>query len=265
MAGPPRLFAGIAAITNSKLTSERSMNLRTLLTLTGLAAGLSLAFANEGHNPAAAAKSDSYPLTTCVVSGDKLGEMGDPVKYTYRQPGQPDRVVEFCCKDCIADFEKDPAKYLAQLDAAAAGHTPTGMKAAAPAEAQSSSMAGCCATGTESCCAVVKAYLPIASALAADDLAQAQNAAATLARQAKADGMTAVYRPALAVIHAGDLAAAREAFKSLSNEVTPLVENNKDYVVMHCPMAKADWVQTDATVRNPYYGKAMLSCGMPKK
>jgi hypothetical protein len=62
----------------------------------------------------------AYPLTTCVVSGDKLGEMGKPVEYVWKQAGKPDRVVMFCCKDCIADFEKDPAKYVQKLDAAAA-------------------------------------------------------------------------------------------------------------------------------------------------
>ncbi len=241
------------------------MSIRTLLTLAGFAAAIPFAFAHEGHEHAAAtAKSDSYPLTTCIVSGDKLGEMGDPVKYTYKQPGKPDRVIEFCCKDCIKDFEKDPTKYLAQLDAATAGQPGTAAKSTGTAG--NSAMAGCCAAGeTDTCCALVKAYVPVAEALAADDLAQAQSAAATLARQAKASDMTKIYQASIPVIHAADIATARNAFKALSSEITPLVQNNKDYVVMHCPMAKADWVQTDANVRNPYYGKAMLSCGMPKK
>jgi hypothetical protein len=62
---------------------------------------------------------DNYPLTTCVVSGDDLQEMGHPVTYTYKQAGQPDRVVKFCCKNCIDDFKKDPQKYLAIIDDAA--------------------------------------------------------------------------------------------------------------------------------------------------
>ena len=67
----------------------------------------------------------AYPLTTCVVSGDKLGgDMGAPVDYVYKEKGKPDRLVRFCCKDCIADFEKEPAKYLKKLDEAAAGKTP---------------------------------------------------------------------------------------------------------------------------------------------
>jgi hypothetical protein len=29
-------------------------------------------------------------------------------------------------------------------------------------------------------------------------------------------------------------------------------------------MAKAGWLQADKTVRNPYFGQAMLSCGQIK-
>ena len=62
-----------------------------------------------------AAKTDTYPLTTCVVSGEKLGEMGDAVIFNYEG-----REVRFCCKDCKKDFLKDPAKYLKMIDDAAA-------------------------------------------------------------------------------------------------------------------------------------------------
>ena len=57
-----------------------------------------------------AADPTPYPLTTCIVSGDKLGDMGKPVMVDYK--GQQ---VCFCCKSCIDDFEKDPSKYLAKL------------------------------------------------------------------------------------------------------------------------------------------------------
>ena len=60
----------------------------------------------------------AYPLTTCVVSGEKLGEMGDIVEYTHKEEGKPDRLVRFCCSSCIMKFKKDPAKYLAKLDEA---------------------------------------------------------------------------------------------------------------------------------------------------
>lgn len=62
----------------------------------------------------------SYPLTTCVVSDEKLGEMGDAVDYLHHEAGKPDRLVRFCCKHCIDDFKKDPAKYLQKIDEAEA-------------------------------------------------------------------------------------------------------------------------------------------------
>lgn len=63
----------------------------------------------------------SYPLKTCVTSDEELGSMGDSPEYIYRVKGQPDRLVIFCCKGCDEDFLKEPAKYLAKLDAAAKG------------------------------------------------------------------------------------------------------------------------------------------------
>jgi len=56
----------------------------------------------------------SYPLTTCVVSGDKLGAMNSPVIIDYHGTE-----VRFCCHDCVATFNENPAKYLAKLQLAA--------------------------------------------------------------------------------------------------------------------------------------------------
>ena len=76
------------------------------------------------NTPAAPAPDDAavvkaqlptYPLETCVVSGDKLGGMGSPVDYVHEG-----RLIRFCCSGCIATFKKDPAKYLKLIDEAAA-------------------------------------------------------------------------------------------------------------------------------------------------
>lgn len=62
-----------------------------------------------------------YPTTTCLVSGEKLGgDMGDSIDYIYREEGKPDRLISFCCKDCVGNFNKNPQKYLKVLDAAKA-------------------------------------------------------------------------------------------------------------------------------------------------
>lgn len=52
----------------------------------------------------------AYPLTTCVVSGEKLGSMGAPVKVTHEG-----KEVRLCCKSFIEKFEADPAKYAAMV------------------------------------------------------------------------------------------------------------------------------------------------------
>ena len=60
-----------------------------------------------------AAPKGAYPLTTCVVSGEKLGEMGDPVVVTR------DGVeIHLCCKNCIKELDADPKKFEAMVTAA---------------------------------------------------------------------------------------------------------------------------------------------------
>src|SRR5581483_1120534 len=104
-------------------------------------------------------------------------------------------------------------------------------------------------------CELVDAYVPIAKALAADDLKAARAAAVELVKQADADGMTGIVAHAKVIARAKDLAAARAEFKPLSAEIVPLVDDD-DVVVMTCPMAKADWVQAKGPTANPYYGRA---------
>ncbi len=58
-----------------------------------------------------AGKAKPYPLTTCIVSGDDLEEMGGAVTFIHN--GQE---IKLCCKPCKKDFKKDPAKYLKQLE-----------------------------------------------------------------------------------------------------------------------------------------------------
>jgi hypothetical protein len=60
-----------------------------------------------------AVQSESYPLTTCPVSGMKLGSMGEPVDYVHEG-----RLVRFCCAGCIGSFQEDPTAAMALLEAA---------------------------------------------------------------------------------------------------------------------------------------------------
>lgn len=52
-----------------------------------------------------------YPLDTCLVSGEKLGSMGEPIVIIHE--GQE---IRFCCDACVPKFKKDPAKYLSKLN-----------------------------------------------------------------------------------------------------------------------------------------------------
>jgi YHS domain-containing protein len=62
----------------------------------------------------------AYPIDWCIVSGEKLGEMGPPVEYDYNG-----RQIKFCCGGCVKKFEADPAMYIAKLDSAAAAMKPS--------------------------------------------------------------------------------------------------------------------------------------------
>lgn len=78
--------------------------MKTILTLAFMLGVSSL-------NAADAPKPFPSSLKTCVVSGDKLGEMGKP--YVFTHEGQE---VKLCCKDCLKDFKKDPAKYMKMIN-----------------------------------------------------------------------------------------------------------------------------------------------------
>lgn len=60
-----------------------------------------------------AAQGKAYPLTTCPVSGEKLGAMGDPLDLVVGN-----RLVRVCCKGCIKGVLKDRDAAIAKLDAA---------------------------------------------------------------------------------------------------------------------------------------------------
>lgn len=68
---------------------------------------------------------------------------------------------------------------------------------------------------------------------------------------------------ALEVAKAKSIDAAREAFKKLSRPMAMWASMSKPagVNVVFCSMAKGSWLQTDKKIRNPYYGKKMLTCG----
>jgi uroporphyrinogen-III decarboxylase len=83
----------------------------TVLTASLLAAPL-VGFAADQKTDT---KAKPYPLKTCVVSGEKLGGDMDPYVFVYK--GQE---IKLCCKDCLKDFNKAPAKYMKKIEEAEA-------------------------------------------------------------------------------------------------------------------------------------------------
>ena len=98
---------GVLALT-TKLTATAAESAMPGCTLSGCCGG-AMAM------PMAETSTNATPdlLATCPVSGEKLGEMGKPVVFTYK-----DQEVKLCCKSCKKDFDKDPEKYMAKIRAA---------------------------------------------------------------------------------------------------------------------------------------------------
>jgi YHS domain-containing protein len=61
------------------------------------------------------AKAKPYPLDTCLVSGEKLDADPRMKSHVFVHKGQE---IKLCCKSCLKSFNKEPEKYLKQLEAA---------------------------------------------------------------------------------------------------------------------------------------------------
>lgn len=55
-----------------------------------------------------------YPLDICLITGEKLGSMGEPYVFEYQG-----REVKLCCKGCKKEFDAGAAKFVAKIDEAA--------------------------------------------------------------------------------------------------------------------------------------------------
>ncbi len=77
----------------------------------------------------------------------------------------------------------------------------------------------------------------------------------------KAEMLTAVQK----IARKADLEKQRPAFAELSALFWPLIKasGNSGHKVYYyyCPMKKAYWISTEAVIKNPYFGAAMLNCG----
>jgi hypothetical protein len=76
-------------------------------TMTLMASLLLAACAGTGIT---ASKVKPYTSDMCALTDNKLGSMGTPVTKVYG-----DQEVKFCCKPCVAKFEKNLDANLAKL------------------------------------------------------------------------------------------------------------------------------------------------------
>jgi hypothetical protein len=121
--------------------------------------------------------------------------------------------------------------------------------------------------------AALASYFPVADALAKDDETGSKSAAekfaASLANLTLPEDS---HLPHLTqtLAAAEDIKSRRAAFQSVSDSLIALVRSHAidqldNLYVVHCPMAfksdGANWLSAVPTVRNPYYGDAMLNCG----
>ena len=75
---------------------------------------------HEAAAPTTQPTADAYPMTTCPVTGAKLGSMGEPIDVEVKG-----RIVKVCCPGCVETVKADPGRYLAMLDEAEhASHAP---------------------------------------------------------------------------------------------------------------------------------------------
>jgi len=73
--------------------------------------------------------------------------------------------------------------------------------------------------------------------------------------------------------HFKSLGELRKSFNQISESIITMEiafkPNNETLYVLHCPMANnnkgGDWISASKEVKNPYYGKAMLTCGEVSK
>jgi hypothetical protein len=116
---------------------------------------------------------------------------------------------------------------------------------------------------------VLEHYLAIQKELVKDSIKGVDEHANAIAKAVKDDRMKMlspdVAAQAEKLAGAKDLKAAREADKPLSASLIKYLADNKagtgTYHEAYCPMARASWLQTEKTIKNPYMGRAMPGCG----
>lgn len=116
--------------------------------------------------------------------------------------------------------------------------------------------------------AVVDPYLTIQAALVHDSIDGVTVNAEAIAVAARALGETAaaIETAAAGLAAAGDLDSARVKFGALNDALDRYRHDQNlrwpDGVRQaYCPMVRNTWLQKERRIANPYYGRAMPTCG----
>ena len=122
--------------------------------------------------------------------------------------------------------------------------------------------------GSEMSRAVLDPYLKIQAALADDRMDGVKANAGDLATAATALGAPAmkIDTTAVQLAAATEIEDARDRFGALSVAIDTYMTGlelkaPEGVKVAFCPMVQKPWLQADASINNPYYGKSMQTCG----
>ena len=139
-------------------------------------------------------------------------------------------------------------------------------------------------TNNEAIDKILRDYLEVKNSLAADNSKAANSAAMVFVKSLKevnpgkldAAQNTAWKQYAEKLRYNGEhisestqIAHQREHFGALSADLYAVLKTFKsaDMVVyeQYCPMAKKTWLSETKAIKNPYYGKKMLDCGVTRE
>jgi len=112
---------------------------------------------------------------------------------------------------------------------------------------------------------VYEEYAALDQALVKDNADSAQIAATNLvAALTSISDSTEALTTAIAISHTKNISEQRKSFALLTKSLYKILKANKPEKMLYihyCPMAKAYWMDESKSIANPYYGKAMPTCG----
>jgi len=113
-------------------------------------------------------------------------------------------------------------------------------------------------------------YEDLKNALVNSDSSEAQKSASILEKSlATYEGCESTASIAKKISETNNIVFQRKDFTALSMDLIAFIKSGEvekgTIYVQHCPMANkgdgGDWLSTEKDIKNPYYGKEMLTCG----